>query len=78
MPEKHLNERYDLSKVCKIFKKHPNTIRLWTRYGVCLPGGRRIRLRYIPLGRPIQFEREEVESFYRQLWEAGMQQDEAA
>jgi hypothetical protein len=64
----HLKPRYNFRKVCRIFNVHEDTLKAWLRDGVPLANGKRIRLRYVPLGpKKKEFECDEVERVYQEM-----------
>lgn len=66
--QRHLQPRYNLRKVCRVFNIHRNTLNSWIKDGVPLANGRRTRLPYVPLGpRKKEFECEQVERVYQEL-----------
>jgi hypothetical protein len=69
LPE-HTKARYSLRKVARIFNVAESTFKEWLRAGgVPLPDGTRIRMYFIPIGRKIEFEVDEVERVYQLLRE---------
>ena len=63
----HTKARYSFHKVCRIFNCSRDTLKDRLRRGFPRPDGSRIKLRYIQLGRAMEFEVDEVERVYRQL-----------
>lgn len=75
----HLKPRYSFNKVCEILEIHQTTLRRWMKEGVPLADGRKIPMRYVPLGpRKIVFERDEIERIYREMREATIEGEEVA
>lgn len=66
-PYDHLKPRYSFDRVCRILNCSRDTLHDWCLNGVPGPGGQRIQLRWVPLGRKIEFECEEVERLYQEL-----------
>jgi hypothetical protein len=75
----HIKPRYSETKTARILSSTPKTLRDWLREGgIPLPGGIRIPITFVLLGkRKIEFEVEEVERVYQLLKRSKLDDEES-